>query len=98
MDWAALIEAAPEVIALMPCGFPPGRTAKEAGLLTGHPGWDALPAVRDGRVWVLDGPAYFNRPGPRVVRGAEILARVLHGVEVGEPVTAAEAGRLPASV
>ncbi|WUH93787.1 cobalamin-binding protein [Streptomyces sp. NBC_00433] len=95
MDWAALIEAAPEVIVLMPCGFPPERTLKEVGLLSDHPAWADLPAVRDGRVWVLDGPAYFNRPGPRVVRGAELLAYVLHGVRPPEPVTEAEACRLP---
>lgn len=48
-----------------------------------------------GAVWVLDGPAYFNRPGPRVVRGAEVLAHVLHGIGAGEPVSTAEAFRLP---
>lgn len=99
MDWAELSEAAPEVIVLMPCGFPPERTMKEIGLLTGHPSWHDMPAVRDANVWVLDGPAYFNRPGPRVVRGAEILAYVLHGIEPDEPVTVNEARRLsgPAS-
>jgi hypothetical protein len=50
-----------------------------------------LPAVRHDRVWVLDGPAYFNRPGPRVVRGVEILAHVLHGIST---VTPGEARRL----
>ncbi|MFE1413324.1 hypothetical protein ACFW6F_21320 [Streptomyces sp. NPDC058746] len=50
--------------------------------------------MRAGEVWVLDGPAYFNRPGPRVVRGAEVLAHVLHGVRSGEPVTSGEARRL----
>jgi iron complex transport system substrate-binding protein len=98
MEWAALRAAAADVIALMPCGFPPGRTVKEAGLLTGHPSWAELPAVRDDRVWVLDGPAYYNRPGPRVVRGAEVLAHVLHGIEPGEPVTADEAFPLPPPV
>ncbi|WP_327292928.1 cobalamin-binding protein [Streptomyces sp. NBC_01198] len=94
MDWASLIEAAPEVIVLMPCGFPPERTLKEAGLLADHPAWDDLPAVRAGQVWVLDGPAYFNRPGPRVVRGAEVLAHVLHGITAGAPVSDTEAHRL----
>jgi iron complex transport system substrate-binding protein len=45
-------------------------------------------------VWVLDGPAYFNRPGPRVVRGVEVLAHVLHGVTTAEPIGAHEARRL----
>ncbi|MFJ8043573.1 cobalamin-binding protein [Kitasatospora sp. NPDC096147] len=95
MEWTAVLEARPEVLLVLPCGFPPERTERELHLLTGLPGWADLPAVRDGRVWVLDGPAHFNRPGPRVVRGAEVLAHVLHGVTSGEPVTAAEARPVP---
>lgn len=37
-------------------------------------------------MWVLDGPVYFNRPVPRVARGAEVPAHVLHGVRAGDPV------------
>ncbi|HEY0447938.1 cobalamin-binding protein [Actinophytocola sp.] len=89
VEWPRVLEARPDVIVLLPCGFPPDRTRAELALLTDRPGWADLPAVRAGAVWVLDGPAYFNRPGPRVVRGAEVLAQVLHG---GYPdVTAAEA-------
>ncbi|GCD97688.1 cobalamin-binding protein [Embleya hyalina] len=95
MEWAAVRDTRPDVILVLPCGFAPERTESEASLLTSLPGWSDLPAVRSGRVWVLDGPAYFNRPGPRVVRGAEVLAWVLHGVAVGAPVTHAEARRLP---
>ncbi|MFJ3205932.1 cobalamin-binding protein [Streptomyces sp. NPDC086989] len=94
MTWEAVRAARPEVVLVLPCGFPPERTLTELDLLTSLPGWDELPAVRAGEVWVLDGPAYFNRPGPRVVRGAEVLAHVLHGVRAGDPVTAAEARRL----
>lgn len=94
MDWAAVRAARPEVLLLLPCGFSPDRTLRERGLLEALPGWAELPAVRDGRVWVLDGPAYFNRPGPRVVRGAEVLAQVLHGVTAGESVREEEARRL----
>ncbi|MFJ6074058.1 cobalamin-binding protein [Streptomyces sp. NPDC093065] len=94
MTWEAVRSARPDVVLVLPCGFPPDRTVRERELLTGLPGWQDLPAVRSDRVWVLDGPSYFNRPGPRVVRGAEVLAHVLHGVRVGEPVTPAEARRL----
>ncbi|MGQ0840569.1 cobalamin-binding protein [Actinokineospora sp.] len=80
VEWDAVVAAAPEVILLLPCGFPPARTLVELAALTDRPQWTDLPAVRDGRVWVLDGPAYFNRPGPRVVRGVEVLAHVLHGI------------------
>lgn len=94
MTWEAVRAARPDVVLVLPCGFPPERTLREAELLTALPGWAELPAVRDGRVWVLDGPSYFNRPGPRVVRGAEVLAHVLHGVRTGKPVTASEARTL----
>lgn len=95
MEWQAVLDARPDVVLVLPCGFPPDRTESELHLLTELPGWADLPAVRDGRVWILDGPAYFNRPGPRIVRGAEVLAHVLHGATVGEPVTAGEARQLP---
>ncbi|MFE5548080.1 cobalamin-binding protein [Streptomyces sp. NPDC056534] len=91
MTWEAVRAARPDVLLVLPCGFPPERTVREREVLTSLPGWDDLPAVRSGAVWVLDGPAYFNRPGPRVVRGAEVLAHVLHGVEAGDPVSTAEA-------
>ena len=80
VPWDAVLAAAPEVLVLAPCGFAPERTLAELPALAARPGWAALPAVRDGRVWVVDGPAYFNRPGPRVVRGVEVLAHVLHGI------------------
>ncbi|GLF93057.1 ABC transporter substrate-binding protein [Streptomyces yaizuensis] len=95
VTWEAVRAARPDVVLVLPCGFAPERTLAERELLTSLPGWEELPAVRAGRVWVLDGPAYFNRPGPRVVRGAEVLAHVLHGVRAGEPVTEREARRLP---
>ncbi|WP_432113312.1 cobalamin-binding protein [Streptomyces sp. S1] len=91
MTWEAVRAARPDVLLVLPCGFPPERTLRERELLTSLPGWEDLPAVRAGAVWVLDGPAHFNRPGPRVVRGAEVLAHVLHGVRAGRPVTEAEA-------
>ncbi|MFF5455156.1 hypothetical protein ACFY40_28575 [Streptomyces sp. NPDC012950] len=94
MTWEAVRAARPDVLLVLlvlPCGFPPERTLRERELLTSLPGREDLPAVRAGAVRVLDGPAHFNRPGPRVVRGAEVLAHVLHGVRAGRPVTEAEA-------
>ena len=93
IDWAEVVAAGPDVLLLLPCGLPPGRTEAEVGVLTGRPGWADLPAVRSGQVWILDGPAYFNRPGPRVVRGAEILAHVLHGLGEVTPTEARQLSR-----
>ncbi|RLL66666.1 cobalamin-binding protein [Streptomyces sp. Z26] len=94
VKWDAVRAARPDAVLLMPCGFSPERTLCETESLTSLPGWAELPAVRAGRVWVLDGPAYFNRPGPRVVRGAEVLARLLHDVPAGAPLHPDEARHL----
>jgi iron complex transport system substrate-binding protein len=74
----ALAAAAPEVLVVTPCGFGLARTAAEFPVLTRIAGWAELPAVREGRVYLADGNAYFNRSGPRIVESAEILAEILH--------------------
>jgi iron complex transport system substrate-binding protein len=48
-------------------------------VLDGHATWQALRAVREGRVYLADGNAFFNRPGPRLVESAEIIAEIFHG-------------------
>ena len=70
----ALVEAAPEVMVLMPCGFDERRTLQESEPLKDLPAWQAIPAVAAGRVFAVDGSKFFNRPGPRLVDGLEILA------------------------
>ncbi len=76
--WSEVVAARPAVLCVMPCGFDAARAARETAVLRALPGWDALPAVRAGRVHALDGNAYFSRPGPRVVDGIEILASLFH--------------------
>ena len=74
----ALVTADPEVIVLLPCGFDIPRARTEIPALERIPGWSELSAVRSKRVFVVDGNAYFNRPGPRLVDSLEILAEILH--------------------
>ena len=74
----ALAAADPDVIAVMPCGWDIERSRREMPPLASHPVWPRLSAVRNGRVFMTDGNQYFNRPGPRVVESAEILADILH--------------------
>ncbi len=62
----------------MPCGFDINRSRREMPALTSRPEWPQLSAVKNGRVFITDGNQYFNRPGPRVVESAEILAELLH--------------------
>ena len=78
MDIDELVAADPDVIAVMPCGFDIERAEREMPALTARPEWRRLSAVREGRVVITDGNQYFNRPGPRVVESAEILAECLH--------------------
>jgi iron complex transport system substrate-binding protein len=76
---------APEVIVLAPCGFYAVDTLRELPKARLPAGWLQLPAVRDSKVWAVDATSYFSRPGPRVIDGAEILARILHPDVVGPP-------------
>ena len=78
IEFGALREATPDAIAVLPCGFSVEETQRDLHLLTERDGWGDLRAVQEGRVAVLDGSAYFNRPGPRLVRSAELLASVVH--------------------
>jgi iron complex transport system substrate-binding protein len=81
----ALREADPDVIALLPCGFSIDQTRRDLSALARHPGWSDLSAVRAGRVVLLDGNAYFNRPGPRLYRSIELMASALHDVPLHAP-------------
>ena len=72
-----VVAAEPEVAVLMPCGFDLERTRSEAPTVTGSSWWSELPATQGHRVWLVDGSSYFNRPGPRLVDGLEILAHVV---------------------
>jgi len=78
IDRKKIVELAPDVIVLMPCGFDIHRTAKEATTLEQLEGWDDLPAVKAGRVFAVNGHAFFSRPGPRLVDGLELLAHIIH--------------------
>ncbi len=76
--WSTVVEAAPEVLLIAPCGFPIAQSLREMPSLAALPGFAELPAVRAGRVAIADGNAYFNRPGPRLVESAEIAATAIH--------------------
>jgi iron complex transport system substrate-binding protein len=52
--------------------------------------WGAIPAVRNGRVYALEANGYFSRPGPRLINGIEILAKVFQpGVHVNREMESA---------
>jgi iron complex transport system substrate-binding protein len=78
LDWQQVVAAAPEVLVIACCGFSIERTLADLPILRNYPGWSDLPCVRSGRTHLVDGSAYFNRPGPRLVDSLEILAHALH--------------------
>ena len=87
VTWEQVREAAPQVVVAMPCGYGAERAQEEAYTYA-----DELAEVGAQRVVAVDASAYFSRPGPRLVDGLELLARILHPAETtgvavtGEPV------------
>lgn len=73
-----LEKLSPELVVIKPCGFKVERTLEELPTLQRALPWDTWDAVLHDRAYVADGNAYFNRPGPRIVDSAEILAACVH--------------------
>src|SRR5262245_10515419 len=78
IGWGRIAAHDPESIILMPCGFTLERTSQEFARVTLPEEWLGLSAVRSRHVYVVNGSAYFNRPGPRIAEGLEILAEIIH--------------------
>ena len=84
ISWQDLLNSDPDVIVSMPCGFDLARNREEMCWLTQRSEWRKLRAVRENRVFVVDGNQYMNRPGPRIIESLQILAEILHP-EIFEP-------------
>lgn len=78
LSWDEVLAWQPEVVLIACCGFSIERTLCDVPGLRLVSGWQDVPAVRSGRVYVTSGSDYFSRPGPRLVDSLEILAHVLH--------------------
>ncbi|MBN8603499.1 MAG: cobalamin-binding protein [Planctomycetes bacterium] len=76
--WEEIVDADPDVMVVACCGFDIRRTIEDLPILASFPGFEQLACVRSNRVYVVDGNAYFSRPGPRLVDSLEILAHILH--------------------
>lgn len=78
LRWDDVRAADPDVLILACCGRDVPQILVDAAALRRRPGWNDLRAVRSGRVLAIDGSAYFNRPGPRLIDTVEIAAAALH--------------------
>jgi iron complex transport system substrate-binding protein len=77
IEWDAILEADPDVVVVAPCGFDLSKTHAAVEALAVIPQWNRLRARREGAVFEMDGNAYLNRPGPRLVDTAEQLAECI---------------------
>jgi iron complex transport system substrate-binding protein len=78
IQWEDVLNWAPEVLILSPCGFHLEEAVEQISYLESRTGWAELPAVREGRVYAVDASSYFARPGPRIIGGTELLAHLIH--------------------
>jgi iron complex transport system substrate-binding protein len=76
--WSEVIDLAPELIIVSPCGFHLNGASEQTRVLQSLPHWNELPAVKNGRVYAVDADSYFARPGPRIIDGTELLAHLIH--------------------
>jgi iron complex transport system substrate-binding protein len=84
IEWQQVLDAHPDMIVLVLCGYDIDRARRDYELLRRYPGFDSIPAVDSGQVYVVNASAYFARPGPRIVESLEILAGILHPTEFPE--------------
>jgi iron complex transport system substrate-binding protein len=82
--WEQVVEADPEVIVVMPCGYHLAETVAQFRAMPLPPEWSELTAVKHGELYAVDGTAYFSRPGPRLVDGLEIMHAILSRSGFGE--------------
>jgi iron complex transport system substrate-binding protein len=85
VTWREIANAAPEVVAFMPCGYYLEEAEEEAALLYRVPEFRETTAYSEGTVFATDASSYFSRPGPRIVDGLEILAWAIHPEAYPEP-------------
>jgi iron complex transport system substrate-binding protein len=73
-----VIQAAPDVIFVAPCGYNKEQAREEYLSMEFPEDWSRIPAVQNGRVFAFDANGYVSRPGPRLVTGIEAMAKAMH--------------------
>lgn len=77
LRWETIAAEDPDDIIVAPCGYDLRKTREAVDELDANETWRHLRAVKEGRVHLVDGNAYVNRPGPRLVDTVEIFAGLL---------------------
>jgi iron complex transport system substrate-binding protein len=77
-SWDALAELDPDVLLVMPCGYDLETARSDADRHGARLERVGAQAIAAGHAFVVNGSAYFNRSGPRVIDGIEMLAALFH--------------------
>ncbi|HEX2031293.1 MAG TPA: cobalamin-binding protein [Actinomycetota bacterium] len=85
INWRQAVNASPEVVVFMPCGYYLEEAEDEAPRIYAVPEFRETTAYAAGTVFATDASSYFSRPGPRIVQGLEILSWVIHPDGFPEP-------------
>lgn len=78
VSWKEIVDFAPQMLFIMPCGYDIEKTLDEINTVTSQHEWFSLPSTNKGQIYLFDANSYFSRPGPRVVDGLEIMAKTIH--------------------
>ena len=77
-SWNDLIQAKPEIIFIALCGFNVERSMQDVENFFSSQDFSVLRDQVGSKIFLVDGNAYFSRPGPRLVDALEIMANALH--------------------
>jgi iron complex transport system substrate-binding protein len=77
IEWTEVVTADPEVLVVACCGYDVERSIADMKILRTYPDFQKLRCAKEGRIYIADGSAYFNRPGPRLVDSLELLAQAI---------------------
>ncbi len=77
LNWQIIEQCDPDIVLVGPCSHNISRSLKEMPNIAKVDAWWRLRAVRNSNTFIVNSE-YFDRPGPRVADGIEILAQILH--------------------
>ena len=73
-----IIDADPDMIIIMSCGFNTERIVKEYNtILKENQDWNLLRAVKNRQIFAVDANSFFSKPSTRTIEGIEILAKII---------------------
>jgi iron complex transport system substrate-binding protein len=89
-----VIAANPDILIIACCGYNKDRSLLDIEQTDLLNQLSAINAVKHGQVYLGDGNAYFNRPGPRLVDTLEMLAASFHPDLINIPESHPQLSRL----